>query len=192
MFQIPSKKKTPYSWKVVFSDGFGTFLLLGITRTRYYLKSGWANSFSIDLVFFNWKVLIGHTWVYDNLDFWPYNWKIKIFKPFSTNQNFPQFCYDMTKEKTLAHLNLSNFAIFIYTLMLRWKGNQVFSILSRLWWNLCMTILTRVDIEGWPFLFDPSTKAVISGETRWYNEEFDLLKMDRWLNRAKGSHRSSN
>ena len=129
------KKKTPYSWKVVFSDGFGTFLLLGITRTRYYLKSGWANSFSIDLVFFNWKVLIGHTWVYDNLDFWPYNWKIKIFKPFSTNQNFPQFCYDMTKEKTLAHLNLSNFAIFIYTLMLRWKGNQVFSILSRLWWN---------------------------------------------------------
>ena len=41
------KEVAPYSRKVVFSDGIWDFSL-----TRYYLKSDWANSFTIGFVFF--------------------------------------------------------------------------------------------------------------------------------------------
>ena len=178
MSQIPSKNTTfcsygIFGWHLGLFHWSCIFLLIGFNRSHLGLRQFWFFTLqwgnqNFQTLFHQSKFSLWLKWICSPVLLW--HDQRKNTSPFE----FVKFCY---------------FHIYLDVAL---EGKSSLFNFIEIVMELCVWPLTRVDIEGWPFLFDPSTKAVISGETRWYNEEFDLLKMDRWLNRAKGSHRSSN
>ena len=104
------------------------------------------------VLYFSTDFLIGHTWVYDNFGFWPSNGQIKIFNPFSTNQNFHidqkefslQFSHDINQRKNtspFAFLKFCYFQPYLFSICLHYMISRpyykpyIFWKLNIWWWQ---------------------------------------------------------
>ena len=114
---------------------------------------------------------MGHTWVYGNFDFWPYNGQIKIFILISTLQNihfdqnvfFPQFCYDINQRKNIIWifqiLLFSTLPNILYTGYFWTQGNSIVQtahckmsvhIIWTCWLQICKTLqLFLQSVKTW-------------------------------------------